>query len=339
MPTGGTTSSPSAGLSSSSSTAWIPYKNTKAISVKLDNIDPLTGHENYEDWSLQLTLILNAMGTKEIVVDGRKPLSSASESDQDTFKSLTQSALLVLVQVIHKSILKKVAKYSDPHSIWTYLKLNYYQDNAFSFIHQMNKFYTLSTRFDSSKPISDFIDMFETEWERLYQLTTSNGTNTYRITFRRFLDHNEAKRDTLLAALLPHYPNPVDNLSTKANLTYADLIARLQSLSSNYMRSEQSALIVQRKKGPKRRKLVTNQSTDTPKSPDTCTYCKKHKYRYEGHTWHECRKLKQLQEQRKRDSTTSKAPENAHITLENAKALSGSSNEAHTMVCASTLTI
>jgi hypothetical protein len=82
--------------------------------VKLDNIDRiLTGHENYEDWAEQVTVVLDALQLSEIVIEG-KPTA-----DDATTKALKSHALLLLIQVISKPIIKLVAKKRDPHLIWT----------------------------------------------------------------------------------------------------------------------------------------------------------------------------------------------------------------------------
>jgi len=121
------------------------------------------------------------------------------------------------------------------------------------------------------------------------------------------LSFDEAKRDFLLAALVKHYPNPVDNLSTKDNLTYAELKSRLHSLAANQqlVSAADTALITSQSPASKKRKQSTNQNTkDTTSSGKTdtkwCTYCKKHnKTPFEGYTWTECRHLKWDQEVKK----------------------------------------
>jgi hypothetical protein len=226
------------------------------------------------------------------------------------------------MQVLSKPILKKVSKYETPHAIWTHLHDTYYVDNAFSYIQQWNKFTTMSYNFNPSKPIHEFIDSYETEWERLYQQSASGPANGYRQALRTFLSFDEAKRDFLLGALVKHYPNPVDNLSTKDNLTYAELKSRLHSLAANQqlVTPADTALISSKSPATKKRKQSTNQNaknTTSSGKTDTkwCTYCKKHnKTPFEGHTWTECRRLKRDQEAKKQQPTQ----EAAHITMEHA---------------------
>jgi len=102
--------------------------NIRQVPVKLDDIDLLVGHENYNDWAAQVGLVLREMDVMDIVLD---PTAAKSVADTATMK---QSALLVLIQVLSKPILKVVAKLQHPHSIWTYLRKIYYRDSTFSFV-------------------------------------------------------------------------------------------------------------------------------------------------------------------------------------------------------------
>ena len=74
-----------------------------------------------------------------------------------------QSALLVLIQVLSKPILEVVAKLDYPHSIWTYLHQTYYRDRTFSFVFQINTLFGVFGVLDTSRPLSEFIDLFESK--------------------------------------------------------------------------------------------------------------------------------------------------------------------------------
>jgi len=107
------------------------------------------------------------------------------------------------------------------------------------------------------------------------------------------LSFDKAKQDFLLDALVKHYPNPVDNLSTKDILIYGELKSRLHSLTANQqlVTAADTALITSKYPPSKKRKQSTNQNaknTTSSGKTDTkwCTYCKKHnKIPFEGHTW------------------------------------------------------
>jgi len=294
----------------------------RQTAIKVDNTDSLVGQYSYEDWADTMKMVFRDMGTSSIVINWLTPAENASTKEKDAYLTLSQSALLIMMQVVSKPILKKVLKYETPHAIWKYLHDTYYVDNAFSYIQQWNKFTTMSHNFKPSKPIHEFLDSYETEWELLYQQTASGPANGYRPALRTFLSFDKAKRHFLLGALVKYYPNLVDNLSTKDNLTYAELKSRLHSLAANQQlaTAADTALITSKSPASKKRKQGTNpnaKNTTRSGKPDTkwCTYCKKHnKTPFEGHTWTECRRLKRDQEAKKQQATQ----EAAHITMEHA---------------------
>jgi len=84
----------------------------------------------------------------------------------------------------------------------------------------------------------------------------SGPTNGYRQALRTFLSFDEAKVDFLLPAYIKYYPNPVDNLSTKNNLTYSKLKSRLHSLTANQqlVTAADMALITSKYPASKKRK-------------------------------------------------------------------------------------
>jgi len=178
-----------------------------------------------------MEMVFDAMSVHEIVIEGVEPSANATSSELQGYQVLSKHGLPILIQVISKLILKKVSKYRSPHAIWRYLKETYYRDTAFSFVLQVAGLCLLSSKYEKGKLVSEFMDKFEEQWSRLYEVTT--GSDPYRQKFRAFLEENYAKRDFLLAALSEYYPNPVDNLTTKVDPTYAEARHHLISLYSN----------------------------------------------------------------------------------------------------------
>ena len=277
-------------------------KDFRPAAVKLDNIDVLTGQDNYEDWSSQMSMVFDAMSVYDIVVNGEEPPPNASPSELEGYNALMKHAQLVFIQVISKPILKKVSKFRSPHLIWKYLKETYYRDTAFSFVHQLADLLLLTTRREKNKPITEFMDKFDDQWNRVYNVTA--GSERYLLKLRDFLEEDYSKRDFLLAALSVYYPNPVDNLTTKANLTYAEVRHHMKSLSSNNQLEEgenqRNTALVATSSNKSRRPRGKKQSTST--STKICTYCKNKGGKAEGHLWHDCRKLKRDQQRKKKQA-------------------------------------
>jgi len=219
-------------------------------------------------------MVFEVMNMYDIVVDSVVPPSTASAEELLGYKTLSKHALLVLIQVISKLILKKVSKYRSPHAIWKYLKETYYRDTAFSFIHQVVSLCLLFTQLEEGMPVAAFMDKFDDQWVRVLEL--SYGTDLYRQKFKAFLEEDFAKRDFLLAALSRVYPNPVDNLTTKTNLTYTEVRYRMMSLaSSNQLEQPEggnTALITSNNNHRNNNKNKHKSSESTK----MCSYCQKH---------------------------------------------------------------
>jgi transposase InsO family protein len=293
-------------MSSSRATLRI-NKDMRIPTVKLDNIEILTGHENYDDWADQVTIVLDAMQLSEIVIEGKDLPDSADEDEKPVLKTLRSQALLVLIQLLSKPIMKIVAKKRDPHAIWKYLRETYRRDTAFSFVQQIMTFTSLPSSYDPSEPraISEFIDRCETEWARLQSLTDgSNDSDTYRTKFREFLEEDKAKRDFLLGFLVKHHENVVDNLTAKDSLSYSDVVMKLHSLSCY---SDTS--IAYKASRPNERDRDTDREKkdrDTDHEKKECNYCKAHKLgNPQGHTWKDCRKLKAKQDAERKTEDSS----------------------------------
>ena len=214
--------------------------------------------DNYETWSCQVTLVLFAIGAKSLVLTGIPP----DTMTPDEADNLMQQALLVIIQLVSEPIMAQIASFTSTHDMWVYLKENYYVDTCFSFVHQMQKIFSIQNSFDPVKPIGDFLRVFEQEWSRLHLLASSSGSASgstkYRVLMRQVLDQDEAKRDWLLAGLVPHHPNLVDNMTTKDNLTFSQLKVRLHSLSSGVDKRANIALVTYHKgrRLNKKRKFV-----------------------------------------------------------------------------------
>jgi len=89
----------------------------RQAAVKVDNIDFLVRQSNYEDWADTMKMVFHGMGTSSIVINGLAPAENASTKEKDAYLTLSQSALLIMIQVVSKPILKKVSKYNSPHVI------------------------------------------------------------------------------------------------------------------------------------------------------------------------------------------------------------------------------
>jgi len=188
----------------------------------------------------------------------------------------------------------------------------------------MHAFYTVNVAFDPSQSITKYTNKFEVRLACLYGYTTNANPipGCYKANYRRLLVNDKYKRDCLLSALVKHYPNVVDNLITKEDLSYEDLKERLISLSSNGQLNgydggnntsgsngngnTSTALVVAGKGNNKNKKKKgqQGQQAQQAQTPGTkeCSYCKCHGGRYKGHNWQDCRTLKRDQIKKKKNA-------------------------------------
>ena len=169
----------------------------------------------------------------------------------------------------------------------------------------MHSLFTIGSSFDSSQPVSDFIEKYESEWALLSILSASGGESSYHNKLNDFLACDEAKRDILLSILIPHMSNVIDNITTKQTMTFNEAKHRLSSLPSSEF--QQSAFLSAKSRRAIQRQTATRSSkTDAAEKKKVCNWCKKHGYPCEGHLWFQCRRLKEEQAKRKKQKEKEK---------------------------------
>ena len=193
-----------------------------------------------------MSMIFNAVGLYDVVVNSAKPALERADDDMETFNEIISAAIVLLIQVIAKPILTIIGRILDPHEIWNHLRTQYYPDTAFSFIHELNNLFTLGSTYDSTKLISKFIETFESKQAIITQLL-DRSNNLYQKKFNVFLGCDKAKYDILLSALVPYIENVIDNISTKTDITFAEAKSQLISRPSQSL--QDTALVVTGTKG------------------------------------------------------------------------------------------
>ena len=156
-------------------------------------------------------------------------------------------AMITFLQLISSHILVQCNRIHDPVELWKHLRTQYYLYSPFPFIHQLHCLFVMQC--DPFKPVSTFIDKFETQWALLLQLSVSENS-LYRIKLNRFLVYDEAKRNILLSMLISTMTNIIDNIRTKPSMTFAEAKQCLISfkLLSNQNYNGNVAFVVKRAK-------------------------------------------------------------------------------------------
>ena len=85
-----------------------------------------------------------------------------------------------------------------------------------SFVNEVVSFNALHLTYDPSQSISKFLNEDEVRWMRIHALTPNDPPGNGQAIYRRVLECLELGEYFLLIPLALHYPNIVDNLTTKA---------------------------------------------------------------------------------------------------------------------------
>ena len=178
-------------------------------------------------------MIFKTTGLYDVAVLGASCPDGNSNSDMKAYREIKSAAMIMIIQLISQQILAKYNHIHNPYELWTHLKSQYYSDSSFSFVHQMHSLFTIGSSFDSTQPVSDFIERFESEWALLSILSMSGRESSYRNKLNDFLTCDEAKRDILLSILISHMSNIIDNITTKQTMTFNEAKQHLSSLPSS----------------------------------------------------------------------------------------------------------
>lgn len=267
-------------------------KDNPIRNVALHNVVILTGQATYETWSIMMIIIWRTMGLYELIVDGVKSILNAEKDEVRAYTVLRNAAIGTFVQVVHTDILKVLLERGDPHLMWTYIVTEYKRDTAYALVNQLGNLCQLFTAYDSVKPLSEFIQMFESEWYKLYRLARDSNEE-HRQDFANFLQKDLVKRDFLLDFLSLHKKNVVDNLTTKTDLTFAVVKQRLLDIDTEKVSHTALATGSMTSKKP----VLTRPSRII--KTITCSYCRKHHPKSNlNHKWYKCLKLKEFNEKK-----------------------------------------
>jgi hypothetical protein len=145
--------------------------------------------------------------------------------------------------------------------------------------------------------------------------TFQHTITDYRKHFLAFLDEYKVQRDFLLGFLVQHHQNVVENLTTKDDLTFADVKKRLIDMFPTIQGSSETALNTFQQIGNK--KINKNKKTDKKSDIKDFTWCAKHNPgRSTSHTWNRCYRLKKHNEEKKKESKDAPKKEEVNVTVE-----------------------
>jgi hypothetical protein len=276
-------------------------------SIKFENLPKLTGSDDYQLWRGAWEIAFNALGWLE-VVDGTQPQKSKG-NDVESFTStaivdewtpINNRARPALVQGVSAEHLPIIISNTTAHDGWQALKDQYDCNTANTTI-SLLKTVTDPRRFNGGS-ISEHLTAFTHRWQRLNSRCATSKSEIADA-LSNFTNSQQVKAGFLLISLSSEMDNIVDNLQTKADLSYANIHARLMDLPANKSTSSTT--------DDKAYKAGSSSASTSDKS---CTFCKKKGWKHEGHTYQECRKLKARNEKNKEKKNENKDSDDAKRT-------------------------
>jgi hypothetical protein len=157
----------------------------------------------------------------------------------------------------------------------------------------------------NSQSISEYLTEFDQNWSRLKQRVL-NSSNDDKLAqgLNVFLDSDTVKSSFLLLSLPESLSTQVDNLLLRKDLTYNDAYSALLDLPSSTP-SNAKALAAKAMKSKGKEK---DQASSGSVTKNECSFCKKHKRDFQGHTYKNCLILKQL-----KDGTNNNISNQSHL--------------------------
>ena len=199
----------------------------------------LESSQNYTQWSRRVTSILTSQKIASIVINGAIPAVTASDQELDTFSLMQQDGMLVINMTVSERILDTMP-IEDPHLVWKHLKSLFFRDSPYNFVIQQYNLYSLHSKVDVNKPLMDHIERYEAEYAKLLTWMRNSQNSFYNKEWYGVLVQDEAKKNLLLSALVPHNPLLVDNLMSNQQLTYEDCKNHLCTLPSSQYKERNS---------------------------------------------------------------------------------------------------
>ena len=287
--------------------------------LKFDNVPRLVGQSNYHQWKSAIQIYLRyaqvwtvTSGDEPRPSNGKEPVSESSTSTPSTSKSSMDettwiqkdiTGLAIILNSVSVEWTDMVASKPTAHEAWQALADKFDRQNATTFHHMLSQLCTL--QMDDSASLPDHLNTFETLWTRFKLRLANSKPSKLEKAWKTVGDSLESKATFLLRSLpqTQQYLNIIDNLTTKDDITYDTVYARLLDLHSNIALDSSTiaskALVVGdlkgRKKQPQRLSNTRHSENRKPSTqkygPNECSFCGSRGYDHIGHIHGNCKRL------------------------------------------------
>ena len=228
--------SPEGGGSSSNDKHIASSKKNFTPQYKLSSIPKLTGTEDYRHWRDISQYVLELFNCWDILLETDTIDQYDEDEDYNTFVDFQgryQYAATYFIQTVDPTLLIILTTQKTPSKIWTTLEDKFSREHTSSFFDQLNSVF--DTKYDASDPISEHINKYDTQWNRLQlRCATATASDRYALpfAFKSVFESTEAKAALLLHSLPESMNNIVDNVQTKEDLIYDHVYRRLLDLKT-----------------------------------------------------------------------------------------------------------
>ncbi|KAI0993196.1 hypothetical protein K3495_g14988, partial [Podosphaera aphanis] len=261
--------------------------NLAPVALKLDRLPILTGSENYRRWAGSWEISFDAMGLLKYLTE-EVPVKSETVSVQySKWEHANKQLRGLLLSAVDEPLQVVVIDSPTAKEAWDQLKSRFDRETANSTISLLKAVTNLSLR--DGEDISEFLTTFNNAWNRLRNRSLASTTPLAKA-FKDLTSSDDAKGAFLLSSLPESMENVVDNLATKEIISFDGVSAKLMDISAN-------------RKTPN---VDGKAYSSTKQEVKECSWCKSRKYKYEGHLFTECRKLKAHQQKKKDKKSAAK---------------------------------
>ena len=212
-----------------SSSSALPEMTTSpeiiSSSYSLKDIEKLEGQSNFGRWRATMRKILDLEELLEVTLSEHEiPIDPVSRK---VLKKRNLNALLLMQGTIVKEQQYLISNCETAFEAWTNLHNAFDKQNTISSFYQIKAMHDLKHSDNTS--ITEYIQMFGTMWSDL-QNRLANSSERIAANAKALYDMDEYKTIVFLASLSSSMNDIVDNLQTLPNVTYADVISKLQAL-------------------------------------------------------------------------------------------------------------
>jgi hypothetical protein len=194
-------------------------------SYSLKDIEKLEGQSNFVRWRATIRKILDLEELLEVTISEQAiPVEAAHRK---TLKKKNLNASLLMQGTIVKEQQYLISNCETAFAAWTNLHNAFDKQNTISSFYQIKAMHDL--KHSDNISITEYIQMFGTMWSDL-QNRLANSSETIAANAKALYDMDEYKTIVFLASLSSSMNDIVDNLQTLPNVTYADVISKLQAL-------------------------------------------------------------------------------------------------------------